>query len=231
MRQLFPQAIDPVDPADVYADRPVAEGRPGVRLNMISSVDGATALDGLSGNLGGPGDKRVFAALRSLADVVLVAAGTVRAEHYGPSTIPIAVVTRSANLDWQSPFFSDAKSRPIVLTVDDAPKDNLEHAAEVADIVRAGMGSVDLGRAVAELGARGFGHVLAEGGPTLNGQLASAGLLDELCLTLSPNLVAGDAKRLLAGPPLPAPMQLSLRSALEDESYLFLRYRTPTSTA
>jgi len=231
VRQLFPQAIDPVDPADVYADRPVAEGRPGVRLNMISSVDGATALDGLSGNLGGPGDKRVFAALRSLADVVLVAAGTVRAEHYGPSTIPIAVVTRSANLDWQSPFFSDAKSRPIVLTVDDAPKDNLEHAAEVADIVRAGMGSVDLGRAVAELGARGFGHVLAEGGPTLNGQLASAGLLDELCLTLSPNLVAGDAKRLLAGPPLPAPMQLSLRSALEDESYLFLRYRTPTSTA
>jgi len=231
VRQLFPQAIDPVDPADVYADRPVAEGRPGVRLNMISSVDGATALDGLSGNLGGPGDKRVFAALRSLADVVLVAAGTVRAEHYGPSTIPIAVVTRSANLDWQSPFFSDAKSRPIVLTVDDAPKDNLEHAAEVADIVRAGTGSVDLGRAVAELGARGFGHVLAEGGPTLNGQLASAGLLDELCLTLSPNLVAGDAKRLLAAPPLPAPMQLSLRSLLEDESYLFLRYRTPTSTA
>ena len=190
------------------------------------------ALHRISGTLllqstpsGGPGDKRVFGALRSLADVVLVAAGTVRAEHYGPSTIPIAVVTRSANLDWQSPFFSDAKSRPIVLTVDDAPKDNLEHAAEVADIVRAGTGSVDLGRAVAELGARGFGHVLAEGGPTLNGQLALAGLLDELCLTLSPNLVAGDAKRLLAGPPPPAPMQLSLRSVLEDESYLFLRYR------
>lgn len=225
MRQLFPETIDAVDPADVYADRPVAEGRPGVRLNMIASVDGATALDGLSGNLGGPGDKRVFAALRSLAEVVLVAAGTVRAEHYGPSTIPIAVITRRANLDWQSPFFTEAKSKPIVLTVEDAPKEDLGHAAEVADVVFAGTGSVDLGRAVAELGARGFRHVLAEGGPTMNGQLALAGRLDELCLTVSPKLIAGDAKRLLAGPPLPAPTQLSLRSVLEDDGYLFLRYR------
>ena len=225
MRQLFPETIDAVDPVDVYADLPVVEGRPGVRLNMIASVDGATALDGLSGNLGGPGDKRVFAALRSLTDVVLVAAGTVRAEHYGPSTVPIAVITRRANLDWQSPFFTEAKSKPIVLTVEDAPTDNLQHAAEVADVVFAGTGSVDLGRAVAELGARGLIHVLAEGGPTMNGQLALAGRLDELCLTVSPKLIAGDAKRLLAGPPLPAPTQLSLRSVVEDDGYLFLRYR------
>lgn len=225
MRQLLPDAVDPVEPADVYADLPVAEGRPAVRLNMISSVDGATALDGVSGNLGSLGDKRVFAVLRSLADVVLVAAGTMRTEHYGPSTLPIAVVTRSASLDWRSPFFSEAKARPIVLTVDDAPKENLEHAAEVADVVFAGTGSVDLQRAVTELGARGFRHVLAEGGPTLNSQLARASVLDELCLTVSPKLVAGDAKRILAGPVLPLPADLQLRSVLEDESYLFLRYR------
>ena len=96
MRQLIPDVVDPVDPAEVYADLPVASGRPAVRLNMISSVDGATALDGVSGGLGSLADKKVFAVLRSLADVVLVAAGTVRAEHYGPSTVPIAVVTRAA---------------------------------------------------------------------------------------------------------------------------------------
>src|SRR3982751_3862143 len=101
MRQLFPEPVDPVDPADVYADMPSAEGRPAVRLNMISSVDGATVIDGVSGGLGGPADKSVFAVLRSLADVVLVAAGTVRAEHYGPSSVPVAVVTRTAGLDWQ----------------------------------------------------------------------------------------------------------------------------------
>src|SRR5439155_10638112 len=109
-----------------------------VRLNMISSIDGATTLGAVSGGLGSSGDKRVFAVLRSLADVVLVAAGTVRAEHYGPSTVPIAVVTRTAQLDWQSPFFAEAKARPIVFTGDNAPKENLEHAAEVADVVLAG---------------------------------------------------------------------------------------------
>jgi riboflavin biosynthesis pyrimidine reductase len=225
VRQLFPEVVDEVDPADVYGDLPVAEGRPAVRVNMISSLDGATTLGGVSGGLGSLGDKRVFAVLRSLADVVLVAAGTVRAERYGPSTVPIAVVTRTAHLDWQTPFFNEAKARPMVLTVEDAPQENLEHAAEVADVILAGTGGVDFGRALDELGGRGFRHVLAEGGPTLNGQLAGAGLVDELCLTLSPKLAAGDAKRILDAPALATPTESALRSVLEDEGYLFLRYR------
>ena len=148
-----------------------------------------------------------------------------RAERYGPSTVPIAVVTRTAHLDWQSPFFTEVKARPIVLTGDDAPQENLEHASAVADVVLAGTGGVDLRRAVDALGERGFGNVLAEGGPTLNAELALAGVLDELCLTLSPKLAAGDAKRILAGSALPTPTELSLASVLEDEGYLFLRYR------
>src|SRR5438270_2060529 len=106
MRQLLPELVDPVDPADVYRDLPAVEGRPSVRLNMIASVDGATAVAGRSGGLGSLADKRLFAVLRSLADAVLVAAGTVRAERYGPGTLPIAVVSRSCHLDWQAPFFT-----------------------------------------------------------------------------------------------------------------------------
>ena len=80
MRRLLPEPSGPIDPVSAYADMPHAAGRPAVRLNMIASIDGAIAVDGTSGAVGGDPDRRVYAALRSLADIVLVAAGTARAE-------------------------------------------------------------------------------------------------------------------------------------------------------
>jgi riboflavin biosynthesis pyrimidine reductase len=229
MRRLLPDPVDPVDPAEVYADRPSAEGRPAVRLNMIESVDGAAVVEGRSGGLGGPADRRLYDLLRSLADVVLVGAGTVRAERYGPTSPPgpaIAVVSRQLDLDWEARLFAEARVRPIVLTCAAAPVDRRARASEVADVVVAGERYVDLSLALLALGERGARHVLAEGGPTLNGQLAAAGLLDELCLTLSPTLVGGgDLRRIVAGVPLPATRGLSLRSACEEDGFLFLRYR------
>ena len=198
-----------------------------MRLNMIGSVDGATAVDGRSGGLGGPADRRVFAALRSLADVVLVAAGTVRAESYGPAKVPIAVVSGSLRLDWDTPFFADAVHRPLVVTSAQAPSGARHEAEAVADVLVAGEAEVDLARAVDQLGERGFAHVLAEGGPSFNGALAAAGLLDELCLTFAPLIVSGDARRIVAGPPLQPPPELTLRSLCEEDGYLFLRYRLP----
>ena len=226
MRQLLPDLIDPVDPVVVYGDLPEARGRPAVRLNMIASVDGATTVGGLSGGLGGSADKRVFSVLRSLADAVLVAAGTARAEAYGPAALLIAVVSRSCALDWQAPFFTAATVRPIVVTVADAPVDNRARAAEVADVVIAGEASVDMRRAIDALAERDARAVLAEGGPSLNGQLAAAGLLDELCLSVSPALVGGDSKRILSGPALEAAPRCELRSVCEEDGYLFLRYRS-----
>jgi riboflavin biosynthesis pyrimidine reductase len=225
VRQLLPDLVDDVDPLDVYRDLPEVEGRPSIRLNMVASVDGGTAVGGVSGSLGGPADKRVFDALRSLTDVVLVAAGTVRAERYGPSSMPVAVVTRSCSLDWESPFFTDPDATPIVVTVANAPIDNVERAGRVADVVVAGDDDVDLTRAVVALGERGATRVLAEGGPTLNGQLAAADLLDEVCLTLSPKVAAGGSKRIVAGSDLPAPIDMTLRSLCEEGGLLFLRYR------
>jgi riboflavin biosynthesis pyrimidine reductase len=192
---------------------------------MVASVDGATAVAGVSGSLGGPADKRVFDALRSLADLVLVAAGTWRAEHYGPSEVPVAVVTRSCELDWEAPFFTEPATRPVIVTIADAPAGSLERAALVADVIVAGEGDVDLTRALVALGERGASSVLAEGGPTLNGQLAAAGLLDEVCLTLSPKIVGGTSKRIATGPDLPTPSAMTLRSLCEADGLLFLRYR------
>src|SRR5205085_6598991 len=136
MRMLFPDAIDEIDPLEVYADLPENTSRPSVRLNMIVSVDGGTSWGGVSGALGGAADKALFAVLRSFADVVLVAAGTMRAEHYGPAMLTdaqqsirntrgqapvpaIAVVSRACRLDWDDPFFTKASARPIIITVSD----------------------------------------------------------------------------------------------------------------
>ncbi|MGI9032498.1 MAG: pyrimidine reductase family protein [Acidimicrobiales bacterium] len=247
MRQVFPEAVDPVDPLAVYGEPPIAAGRPGVRLNMITSLDGATSVGGRSGGLVGPADRHLFHLLRALADVVLVGAGTARTEGYGPAcltpalrlerlrrgqpeTPAIAVVSRSCRFDWGSPFFTDAPARPLLVTVEEAPDDLLAQAAEVADVVLAGRSSVDLALALDALGARGLRSVVCEGGPVLNAELAAAGLIDELALTLSPVLAGGDAERLLHGASLPDPVELEAVSVCEDDGFLFLLLRRRVAT-
>jgi riboflavin biosynthesis pyrimidine reductase len=225
LRQLFPFPLDSVDPLSLYGPLPSREGRPSVRLNMIASVDGATAVSGVSGGLGGAADRQLFSLLRSVADAVLVGAGTQRAESYGPAALPIAVVSRSCNLDWRSPFFAEATLRPVVITVTDVPIVNRAAAEAVADVVIAGRDQVNLGVALGALAQRGVRSVLAEGGPSLNHQLAADGLVDELCLTLSPMLVGGDAKRILSGEGPGVPSRLGLCSLCEQDGFLFLRFR------
>jgi riboflavin biosynthesis pyrimidine reductase len=242
VRQLLPRAVAEVDPLSVYGDLPTADGRAAVRLNMIASADGAAVLDGVSGGLGGPADRRVYLTLRALADVVLVGAGTVRAEGYGPPALPpelasaraelgleglprVGVISRSLALDWSLPLFAAATTRPIVITAEAAPAEARARAEELADVMVAGEREVDLGRALVALGRAGVHRVLAEGGPTLNGQLAAAGLLDELCVTISPRLAGGPGGRILAGPPVPGAPALSLRSLCEQDDFLFLRLR------
>jgi riboflavin biosynthesis pyrimidine reductase len=209
---------------------------------MIASLDGATALGGRSGALGGQADQGVFAAVRSLADVILVGAATVRIEGYGPARLseqaragrsatglnpipPIAVVTRSCRLDWESRFFADAEARPVILTAAVAAEADRDAAARVADVHVVGDDRVDLLRAIDVLNDRGHENVLAEGGPGVAAELAAVDLLDEVCLTVAPLLVGGDASRILAGPPLEPAARFELTSILTADGYLFLRYR------
>ena len=143
VRTLLPGS-DPVELAAHYA-YPEDLGAPHVRVNFVASTDGAVTVDGRSGGLGSDADRRVFGTLRELAEVVLVGAGTVRAEDYRGARKPtrgradpppIAVVTGSADLDPRARLFTDTRVAPIVLTGPDAPADRLRALqAAGADIV------------------------------------------------------------------------------------------------
>jgi riboflavin biosynthesis pyrimidine reductase len=239
VRELFPEAVADPDVSQLYAYP--AGDRTWLRANMVASVDGAAAVDGRSGGLSGPADRAIFRVLRSQADVVVAGSGTVKDEHYRPAqrsamtpelragrtaTPPIAVISGSLNLDLSTSLFTEAPpdARTIVITTEKAPADRRKAAAEVADVIVAGTDQVDLGQAVDELAGRGLPRILCEGGPHLLAQLAAAGRLDELCLTISPVLGAGDAGRILAGPALPGGLTLSLGHVLEDQGFLLCRY-------
>ncbi|MFD7643626.1 pyrimidine reductase family protein [Kitasatospora sp. NPDC059795] len=218
---------------------------PWLRANMVASLDGAARLDGLSDGLSSEADKRIFGVLRALCDVVLVGAETVRAEGYRPGRaraefaerrraagqLPapvIAVVSRSLDLDLSAPLFTSPLVPTAVITVSDAPAEKLARTAEVADVITAGTGSVDLPRAVAALTERGWRRQLTEGGPRLLGQLAADGLLDELCLSVAPLVTGGDSPRIVNGPQIADVRRMRLVSLIEEKGFLFTRYLRST---
>jgi 5-amino-6-(5-phosphoribosylamino)uracil reductase len=256
VRRLLPATEGP--PADLDDDAlaeayavPTPTGRPWhLRMNFVSSVDGGVTVDERSAGLSNPADQRVFALLRDLADVVLVGAGTARtegyrAERYGPdrrrrrvqlgrAELPvIAVVSGSLDLDSTSKLFTDTEStaRTVVITCRAAPRDRMAALAEVADVLVAGDDRVDLTAALAELAERGLARVLSEGGPTLFGALLAAGLVDELCLTVSPLLTGPGTGRIVAGPVLAdAPYPVALLHLLAEDGALLLRYALPAGS-
>ena len=234
MRQLLPRPAEDLSDDDLLAAYATADRR--LRVNFVSSADGSVSLRGRSGGLSGPADKRVFALLRDVADVVLVAAGTVRSEGYGYPDLSarrrrlrtelglaelptFAILSRSLYLDLDSSLFTGPPVRTVVLTSADPPADRRAALAERADVVP----TADLAGAVAALHERGLTRILCEGGPVLFASLLAAGLVDELCLTLSPLLAGPGAGRIVAGVPHP-PVGLAVRHLLEEDGVLFLRY-------
>lgn len=227
-----PSRLDDDALAEHYA-YPVGLTAPFVRVNFVASLDGSVSVDGLSSGLGSDADQRVFGMLRRLADVVLVGAGTVRAEDYrgarratiGRDTPPpIAVVTGSADLDPESRLLTDTAVAPIVLTLDSAPQDRRDRlAAAGADVVALERLTPDA--LLGELARRGLERVLCEGGPSLFGSLIAADAVDELCLTVAPLLTGGTAGRISRGPDGAPPRSMELSGALQAAGVLLLRYR------
>ena len=175
---------------------------PWVRLNMVSTLDGAAAgSDGRSGSINTPADHRGYAAQRHHADAVLVGAGTAQAEGYRPidPETALIIVSRRATV----PGSAAGDQGPVVLATCSAAGDEAIAAARQRlgddQVWIAGEDEVDLA-AVIDRCHRTYGpHVLSEGGPALAGSLLSAGLVDELALTFAPNLIAGDQPRIIGG--------------------------------
>jgi riboflavin biosynthesis pyrimidine reductase len=231
-----PGELTGADLEAIYA-YPAALERAWVQVNFVASADGAVEVDTTSAGLSHAADREVFLLGRDLCDVVLVGAGTARAENYrgvrasakrlerrrrlGLADVPpIAVVTRTADLDPASPLFTDTIVAPIVITTSGADTSHLD-----AEILRAGDDDVDLALALDLLAERGFRRVDCEGGPRLFAELIAADLVDQLCLTVAPLLVAGGAARIAAGPTLDAPRRLALASVLVEDGFTLLRYR------
>lgn len=240
MRALLPTPADDVDLHAFYSDGWLGSG--GLRVNFIASVDGAAQAAGKSAGLQTPGDNRIFAVLRDLADVVLAGAGTVvaegyravsmsparagiRREHGLPDALPVAVISRSLRLDADAAVFAAAASaRTIVLTCAAAPADRRAALAEVADVVTCGADTVEPGLARRALEQRGLTRILSEGGPSAFADLVRGGVVDELCLSISPLLVGPGPTRITSGPDWPAAAGLTLFGLLEEDGALFARY-------
>lgn len=215
-----------------------------LRANMVSTLDGAAQHDGRSQALSSAADMRIFGTLRGLADVVIAGAETVRQEGYRPArareefaasreaagqqAVPaIAVVSAGLDLDFTLPLFTSPRVPTLVLTGAGAAPERIAAAEKAgARVVIAGDGAgVEPARAVRALVGLGHRRLLTEGGPRLLGQLIAAGVLDELCLTVSPMLTAGGAQRIAGGPAVAVPRRFALVSLLEEEGFLFSRYR------
>jgi riboflavin biosynthesis pyrimidine reductase len=232
------------DPLAPYreAERPPHPSRPWLLANMVCGLDGSTAVDGRVGELSGPTDRQLFKDLRSVADVVLVGAETARREKYGPVILSeerrgrreaegrppvprIAIVSRSLDLDDAARALEpgDGGERPIVVTCEASPTQRRESLAARAEVLVAGTDRVEAPLALEALHATGAGVVLCEGGPSLLGDLLAAGVVDELCLTLSP-VVGGDPLPVAVLPQTAAVSRAELAHVLEADGDLFLRY-------
>jgi riboflavin biosynthesis pyrimidine reductase len=215
-----------------------------VRGNMIASLDGGATDDGKAGGLAGRGDRAVFSLMRHAADVVLVGASTVRIENYSGAQLPvaarqarqrrgqaevppIAVVTRSGDLDPSALLFTRTEVPPLILTSARTVEDTRRRLAAVAEVIDASgtdPNSADPAVILKVLAERGLFRILAEGGPLFLGSLIENGLMDELCLTVAPILVGGASKRIVTGL---GHVHTKMRRAhllADDDGYLYTRY-------
>lgn len=174
-----------------------------IRAVMLASVDGTTAVNGRSGALGTPTDRLVYDAMRARADVILVGSGTALDEGYGPA--------RTAEV-WSSR--RDTPAPPVIVLSRSLPDRLIEHCAGAGDGVQIAAAAqsppeqIDAARAagvtvhvmqhgpyaqslralLAELGA---GAVTFEGGPRLLGTFLTERLVDELVLSVAPEIIVG----------------------------------------
>lgn len=235
MRRLLPDGSADIDLFETFAPERTEGGH--VRLGMVMSVDGSvTDEDGWTAKLGGAADRRMLRALRGVSDAILVGAGSVRTGRYPPhrptaeirewrrragkaEVAPLVVVTRTGDLDWSLPVFTEARTPTLVLTCASGGV-----PASMRDqVVVHGDTEVDLHTALADLRERlGLGEVLCEGGPGLAARLFADELVDELVLSIAPSMLPGANRRLVDD--LDRRQELRLSEIYAEGDEVFLRY-------
>jgi 2,5-diamino-6-(ribosylamino)-4(3H)-pyrimidinone 5'-phosphate reductase len=217
------------------ADADLPAGRPYLAINMVASADGRAALNGSAIGIGSALDKRLLYELRAEADVVLHGASTVRADPLS-ARVPAdlvaqrearglqpqpwgAIVTRTGDLPTRHPYYD---STTLIYSLGTAP---VTVAGPTIEVVRV----TSVPEVVTDLGQRGARRILCEGGPTLNGTLFDAGLVDELFLTIAPKLFGGATPLTIVNGGSFGSVALELRNLVEVAGELYLRYgvRTP----
>ena len=170
--------------------------RPWVVLSMISTADGATAIDGNSAKLGGPADREVFLHLHRSADCVLVGAQTIRQDSYSPLPAhqKLVVLSTTGDLGANTQALLDAGNTQIV-------------TGDVHKIVHDLSGNI----------------CVLEGGSNLNNQMLQANLIDEICLTIAPMFVGGTTPRIFEGEWFNHE-SWTLAHVCHDSGFVFLRY-------
>jgi len=221
VRVLMGERVDS-DLSDADLDRLYEAPTPWMRANMVATLDGAAnGADGKTGTINNSSDKRVFDLLRRWSEAIVVGAGTARIEGYGEARRPTVVVTRRGHLPDR--LRKAELGKVLLATCESAPGlDESRDAIGDEHCLVAGRDEVDLVAVRRMLEERGMTRLLTEGGPQLLGTLVAAGVVDELCLTLVPDLVAGVHPRITAGPDLAA--HLEPRLLLEEHGTLLGRW-------
>ncbi|MFC8047478.1 dihydrofolate reductase family protein [Nocardia sp. NPDC057353] len=242
VRRLESRALDPVLDDRVLRELypyPPALTRPYVRVNFVHSIDGAMTDGGKVASLATPADKALFFALRAVADAVLVGAGTVRAENYGPAggsdevrrwraehglapVPPVVVVSASARIEPDSRLVTAAQVAPVLVTAAAADTHTLEQAG--VRVVRCAGPAVTSAELLAALADLGLHRVLCEGGPTLLGQLLDDDAVDELCVTTSPVTMGGQASRIAHSPNLAHRRMRRGHTLADDDGTLMVQW-------
>lgn len=239
MQSLYPTTPSELAEDDLASLYAYPLERTWVRSNFVSTVDGAVqGADGRSGSIAPSGDQKLFALLRSLCDVVLVGAGTARTEGYQPAReteidaslrrrlglapVPaIAVVSGSLRL---ADALTAQEGGPALVVTTRAAAAAGAGLPSHWEVVVAGEQEVDLGSAIDQLAALGYRRVLCEGGPRLLRDLLASECCDEVCLSIAPDIIAGEGHRMTHGDLLRPPVQLRLQHVLEQDGTLFCRY-------
>jgi riboflavin biosynthesis pyrimidine reductase len=240
MYERLRPAGPPADAEDLLREARLGDSAPDDRpylfMNFVESADGRATREGSSRELGSDADLGMLLALRTVADAVLVGTGTIRVEGYGrlcgeerrarraaagqAPDPPLVIFSRRFDVPWDASLFEAAEQPVLIYT---AAGGEVPDVAAPVEVVL--LEPYTSAAALADLRRRGVRALLSEGGPTLFRGLMADGLVDELFLTLSPELVGGEERRLIPGPPLDPVITLSLQWVLQAEGELFLRYR------